>query len=149
MDWNKTQAKRVCDACFGGDIKVMRDYAQRYVAGKSMEPLGQKFRAIILNRNRMMWWKAALRQIDAHLGSKVRPMKGKGLAYNFPVLIEQDEEGWYIGTVPSLIGCHTQARTLPELHKRVNEAIRLWLDVNSDRPEQNAFVGVFRLQIAT
>ena len=148
MDWTKTQAKRVCDACFGGDIKAMRDYAQRYVAGKPMEPLGQKFRAIILNRNRMQWWKAALRQIDQRLGSKVPRGSDEGLTYLFPVLIERDEDGWYIGSVPSLKGCHTQARTLPELDKRMDEAIRLWLGSNSERPEQNTFVGVHQLQIA-
>lgn len=148
MDWNKTQAKRVCDACFAGDIKVMRDYAQRYVAGKSMEPLGQKFRAIILNRNRMHWWKAALRQIDERLGSRLPTGNDEGLTYMFPVLIERDEDGWYIGSVPSLKGCHTQARSLPELDKRMDEAIRLWLAANSERPEQNTFIGVHQLQIA-
>lgn len=149
MDWNKTQAKRVCDACFGGDIKVMRDYARRYVAGKAMEPLGQKFRSIILNRNRMHWWKAALRQIDERLGSRLPTRNDDGATYLFPVLIERDEDGWYIGSVPSLKGCHTQARSLPELDKRMDEAIRLWLAANSERPEQNTFIGVHQLQIAT
>jgi predicted RNase H-like HicB family nuclease len=149
MDWNKTQAKRVCDACFGGDIHAMRKHAQRYLAKEPVEPLGQKFRSIILNRNREQWWKAALRQIDERLGSKLPRRRDEGLTYIFPVLIEQDEDGWYIGSVPSLKGCHTQARTLPELDKRMDEAIRLWLEANEERPEQNTFIGVHQLQIAT
>jgi len=149
MEWNKTQAKRVCDACFGGDIRAMRKHAQRYLAGEPVAPLGKKFRSIILNRNRKYWWTAAFRQIDARLGSKLRPVDGTRPTYCFPVLIERDEDGWYIGTVPSLKGCHTQARSLPELDKRMDEAIRLWLEANSERPEQNTFIGVHQLQIAT
>ena len=149
MEWNRTQAKRVCDACFGGDVRAMRKHAQRYLAGEPVPPLGQKFRTIILNRQRKHWWTVALRQIDAYLGSKRRPGPESGVTYNFPVLIERDEDGWYIGTVPALAGCHSQARSIPELHKRMDEAIRLWLEAHADRPEQNTFIGVHQQQIAT
>lgn len=43
------------------------------------------------------------------------------------VVIERDEEGWLIGSVPSLPGCHTQARTLDELAERMQEAIEAYL----------------------
>ena len=33
----------------------------------------------------------------------------------FTVLIERDEEGYYVASVPALRGCHTQARTLARL----------------------------------
>ncbi|MBI4425385.1 MAG: type II toxin-antitoxin system HicB family antitoxin [Elusimicrobia bacterium] len=49
--------------------------------------------------------------------------------YKFPVVIEQDEDGYYIGIVPDLKGCHTQARSLGELEKRLKEAITLCLEV--------------------
>jgi predicted RNase H-like HicB family nuclease len=45
----------------------------------------------------------------------------------FTVLIERDEEGYYVATVPSLRGCHTQAKTLDTLMKRIREAIALCL----------------------
>ena len=45
--------------------------------------------------------------------------------FKFPALIEKDEDGWYIGIVPDLKGCHTQARTLTGLKKRLKEAIKL------------------------
>ena len=46
----------------------------------------------------------------------------------FNVVIEQDEDGWFVASVPSLRGCHTQAKSLDTLMKRVREAIALCLD---------------------
>lgn len=43
----------------------------------------------------------------------------------FTVVIERDEEGYYVATVPALRGCHTQAKTLDTLMKRVREAIEV------------------------
>ncbi|NNN06940.1 MAG: type II toxin-antitoxin system HicB family antitoxin [Elusimicrobia bacterium] len=48
--------------------------------------------------------------------------------YSFPVVIERDEDGWYIGVVPDLRGCHTQARSFNELERRLKEAIKLCLE---------------------
>ena len=53
----------------------------------------------------------------------------------FTVIIEQDEEGYYIAEVPELKGCHTQAKSLDLLMKRIKEAIQLCLDVyGKDHP---------------
>jgi predicted RNase H-like HicB family nuclease len=46
----------------------------------------------------------------------------------FIVLIERDEEGYYVATVPALRGCHTQAKNLDTLMKRVREVIALCLE---------------------
>jgi predicted RNase H-like HicB family nuclease len=45
----------------------------------------------------------------------------------FTVVIEQDEDGYYVATVPALRGCHTQAKTLDTLMKRVREVVQLCL----------------------
>jgi predicted RNase H-like HicB family nuclease len=45
----------------------------------------------------------------------------------FTVVIEQDEDGYYVATVPSLPSCYTQARTLEELAPRIREVIALCL----------------------
>ncbi|PIU21527.1 MAG: HicB family protein [Candidatus Diapherotrites archaeon CG08_land_8_20_14_0_20_34_12] len=45
----------------------------------------------------------------------------------FTVIIEKDEDNWFIANVPELEGCHTQAKTLDELMKRIREAIKLCL----------------------
>jgi len=49
--------------------------------------------------------------------------------HQFKVVIERDEDGYFVASVPALPGCHTQAKTLPELTVRVRDAIRLSLDV--------------------
>jgi predicted RNase H-like HicB family nuclease len=54
----------------------------------------------------------------------------------FGVIIEQDEDGMYVGRVPSLKGCLTQGRTLDELHLNLKEAIALCLEV-SGKPNPN------------
>jgi predicted RNase H-like HicB family nuclease len=46
----------------------------------------------------------------------------------FTVVIERDEEGWFVATVPAIRGCHTQAKNLDTPMKRVREAIQLCLE---------------------
>ncbi len=43
----------------------------------------------------------------------------------YKVIIERDEDGLYVADVPSLPGCHTQAKDLETLNKRLKEAIIL------------------------
>ena len=49
----------------------------------------------------------------------------------FKVLIERDESGWYVASVPELPGCYTQAKTIEELRSRVKEAIELVLETDA------------------
>jgi len=53
----------------------------------------------------------------------------------FKVIIEQDEDGYFVASVPALPGCYTQAKTLPELKERVREAILLCLEVARIDPQ--------------
>ena len=48
--------------------------------------------------------------------------------HSFTVAIEKGEDGYYVASVVELPGCHTQARTLKELDKRVREAIQANLE---------------------
>ena len=48
---------------------------------------------------------------------------------DYTILIEKDEEGYYIGSVPALPGCHSQAESVDQLMERMEEAIALWLEV--------------------
>jgi predicted RNase H-like HicB family nuclease len=59
----------------------------------------------------------------------------------FNVIIERDEEGYYVASVPELQGCHTQAKSLDKLMERIREAIELCLEVEKDLPK-NQFIGV-------
>ena len=54
----------------------------------------------------------------------------------FAVIVERDEDGYYVASVPELPGCHTQAKTLDELMKRVREAIEAYLEAESVEPAQ-------------
>jgi len=67
----------------------------------------------------------------------------------FNVIIERDEDGYYVATVPELKGCHTQAKTLDVLMKRVKEAIELCLEVEGVEYPHTEFVGVQRVVIAS
>jgi len=69
------------------------------------------------------------------------------MAKQFDVVVERDSEGFYVASVPSLVGCHTQARSLDELMGRIREAIELCLEVQDGMVEQLDFVGVQRVSV--
>lgn len=62
-------------------------------------------------------------------------------------MVERDEEGYYVASVPELRGCHTQARSLDKLMVRIKEAIELCLEVEHDSPGPTEFVGVQRVTV--
>ena len=45
--------------------------------------------------------------------------------HNLTVLIEKDEDGFYVATVPALKSCYTQAKTLEDLYPRIKEVVEL------------------------
>lgn len=51
--------------------------------------------------------------------------------FTFTVLIEKDEDGGYVASVPELKGCHTQGDTMAELMANIKEAIELCLEVQN------------------
>lgn len=68
--------------------------------------------------------------------------------HRFLVLIEQDEDGVYVASVPSLKGCHTQAKNLDDLLPRVREAIELYLEVQGqDVVPAMEFIGVQQVEV--
>ena len=74
------------------------------------------------------------------------PMK-RGGKREFSVIVELDGDGYYLASVPELPGCHTQARSLDKLIKRVREAIELCLEVEQERQPTTEFVGVQRVTV--
>jgi len=66
----------------------------------------------------------------------------------FTVIIEKDKEGYFVGEVVELLGCHTQAKSLDELMERIKEAIELYLDVQGEALEKELeFVGIQEITI--
>ncbi|PMB06325.1 hypothetical protein CEN49_15850 [Fischerella thermalis CCMEE 5273] len=64
----------------------------------------------------------------------------------FYVVIERDEDGYYVGEVPQLKGCYSQGETIDELMSNIKEVIELCLEEETDvnLPE---FVGIQKVVI--
>lgn len=71
-------------------------------------------------------------------------MKGKR---EFTVVIERDEDGYFVAHVPELRGCYTQAKNLDTLMKRVREVIELCLEDDGKAAEPMELVGVQRIAV--
>ncbi len=64
----------------------------------------------------------------------------------FYVVIEKDEDGFFVGEVPQLKGCYTQGKTLDELMANMKEVIELCLEDEGDG-EIPEFVGIHKIEI--
>lgn len=65
---------------------------------------------------------------------------------DYYVLIERDEDGYYIGEVPQLQGCYSQGETLDELMSNIKEAISLCLETQEYHP-LTEFVGIQKVVV--
>ena len=74
-------------------------------------------------------------------------MQEKIMAREFTVIIERDEEGYYVSEVPELPGCHTQAKSLDKLMERTKEAIQLCLEITGKGRPSTHLVGVQKIAI--
>jgi predicted RNase H-like HicB family nuclease len=64
--------------------------------------------------------------------------------------VEKDESGYYVASLPELPGCHTQAKTLDELTKRIKEAIAAYLEVEGTRPKEViSLIGLQFIEVTT
>ncbi len=52
-------------------------------------------------------------------------MVGKG---SYVVAYERDDDGWWVGSVKGVRGCHTQGRTIEETRRRIRDALSLFVD---------------------
>lgn len=64
----------------------------------------------------------------------------------FYVIIERDEDGYYVGEVPQLKGCYSQGETIDELMNNIKEVIELCLE-DEENDSMSEFVGVQKLVI--
>jgi predicted RNase H-like HicB family nuclease len=46
----------------------------------------------------------------------------------YKVVYERDSAGWWVASVPSIHGCHTQGRTVEEARRRIREALSLFVE---------------------
>lgn len=61
----------------------------------------------------------------------------------FPIIIEKDEDGFYVAVNPSLEGCYSQGKTMEEALKNVQEATELCLEeMSADELPKDSAVSV-------
>lgn len=77
----------------------------------------------------------------------MKKAKKKKDARYFNVVIEKDDSGQFVGSVPELHGCHIQAKSLDLLMLRIREAIELCLEVRNSGNDCGEFVGVQRISV--
>ncbi|MEK6975742.1 MAG: type II toxin-antitoxin system HicB family antitoxin [Candidatus Thermoplasmatota archaeon] len=66
----------------------------------------------------------------------------------FQVLFEEGEDGWFVASVPTLPGCHTQGKGLEQARERIQEAIRAYLSVTPNMPIQTRYVGIDSVSVS-
>ncbi len=71
----------------------------------------------------------------------------KERVYNFVVLIEQDSQGWFVAKVPSIQGCYTQGKSIPQVLERIKEAIQVCLEAEEIELPQMKFIGLQTVQV--
>ncbi|MFW5705341.1 MAG: type II toxin-antitoxin system HicB family antitoxin [Nanoarchaeota archaeon] len=66
----------------------------------------------------------------------------------FTAIIEQDEDGIYVGRIPQLRGCVSQGDTIDELIMNLKDAVKLYLEVEGDKEiELSKYVGTQQIEI--
>ncbi|MFH1290091.1 MAG: type II toxin-antitoxin system HicB family antitoxin [Nanoarchaeota archaeon] len=66
----------------------------------------------------------------------------------FTVVIEKDEDGLYVATVPDIQGCYTQGKTVEQAIERIKEAIEVCLEADGEEINPMRFVGIQRVILA-
>ncbi len=74
------------------------------------------------------------------------PKKTRPKQYHLPVVIEQDEDGVFIVSVPTLRGCRSYGHTVDEAMKNIAQAAALCLE-DEEPAGAGTFVGVRDLEI--
>jgi len=64
----------------------------------------------------------------------------------FYVIIERDEDGFYVGEVPQLRACYSQGKTIDELMANIKEVIELCLEEEQEEPLPE-FVGLHKVVV--
>jgi predicted RNase H-like HicB family nuclease len=68
------------------------------------------------------------------------------MSREFYVIIEKDEDGFFVGEVPQLKACYSQGQTIDELMANMEEVVALALEEQGDVEPTN-FVGVQKLVV--
>ena len=62
--------------------------------------------------------------------------KIKTTTYEFPVVIEKNEDGFFVADCPDLQGCHSQGKTIEEAITNIRDAIQHNLKILKEEREE-------------
>ncbi|MBI2045441.1 type II toxin-antitoxin system HicB family antitoxin [Candidatus Pacearchaeota archaeon] len=65
----------------------------------------------------------------------------------FNVILEKDEEGFYVASVPEIQGCYTQGKTIPQVLERIKEAIEVCLEADGENIKPMKFIGIQKIEM--
>ena len=68
------------------------------------------------------------------------------MARDFYVVIEKDQDGFFVGEVPQLKGCYSQGRSLDELMANIKEVVEMCLE-EQDIDGTSEFVGIQKVEV--
>lgn len=67
---------------------------------------------------------------------------------HLPILVEQDEDNYYIVSCPVFKGCHSYGKTVDEALENIREVIDICVEEEKEKAtEINRFVGFRELQV--
>jgi predicted RNase H-like HicB family nuclease len=68
---------------------------------------------------------------------------------HLPILVEQDEDNFYIVSCPVFKGCHSYGKTIDEALDNIKEVIEMCIDEVKDKQAwpANRFVGFREMQV--
>ena len=70
---------------------------------------------------------------------------------HLPILIEQDEDNFYIVSCPTFDGCHSYGKTIDEALKNIQEVIEMCIQEQEEKKKRtimiNRFIGFRELQM--
>lgn len=67
---------------------------------------------------------------------------------HLPILVEQDEDNYYIVSCPVFKGCHSYGATVEEALDNIKEVIDMCIEEEKERaPAVNRFVGFREIQV--
>lgn len=67
----------------------------------------------------------------------------------FTVYIEQDEDGMFIGSIPTVPSCYAEGKTQQEMLKNLSDVLKLCVrNIDKKVIQKNRFVGIQNLELS-
>ncbi|MEP7170617.1 MAG: type II toxin-antitoxin system HicB family antitoxin, partial [Bacteroidota bacterium] len=67
---------------------------------------------------------------------------------HLPILLETDEDNYFIVSCPVFKGCHSYGKTIDEAMKNIREVIEMCLEENVQAQPLNNFLGYREIEIS-